>query len=258
MTTHTVTVRATPAQLARTLRNLPQSSRGTSAAAKVLLVRCGLALLGKIKEAFLAKARGGTDEAGERWKPLSPFTIAYSRRHPGLARKGKGKRTRLHHPSAILSQKQRQRWWEVYGRMKARFSERGEAGAKAHAARYAWKVLKDEGAPTIIGRYGATPVEILRDTGLLFNSLSPAIPPAAASSAPPRTKEQVFLLKRAEVMIGTKRKWAWVHHHGSARVPQRRLWPRVEDWPASWWAALAEQAQYGVIDVLLYELGRLS
>ncbi len=164
------------------LGSLPDLAR-TSAP---LQVRLGLTLLGRIKNAFIVKAKGGTDEAGLRWKPLAPLT----------------------------------------------------------------KKL----------RRGKPPYLILRDTGLLLNSLTPgAITPGA--STPPVVPEQVFRLNPGVVTIGTVRPWAWAHHQGlpfrRPPLPQRRLWPEVSHWPSSWWLDLAEQAQQGIVDIVIDQVGKL-
>jgi hypothetical protein len=192
----TVYVRASRADVRQALRQLPTLARSGGPIADAMMTRCGMALLGRIKTAFVAKARGGTDEAGDSWKPLSPKTIAYSRRHPGVP---KARAWAAHRPSYALTDKQRDRWWDVYRQRLAIYK-----GDKGHAAAVAWLILKGEGATTLLDKYGNTKVEILRDTGLLLNSLSPGV----ASS------ERIFQVGRGEVIVGTNRKGAAAHHKG--------------------------------------------
>src|SRR5207247_1539579 len=129
--------------------------------------------------------------------------------------------------------------------------------AAAHAAATAWVVLKAEGATTLLAKYGQTSVEILRDTGLLLNSLTPVIQPDAAGASPPRVSLQVFQVHSGDVVVGTKREWAYTHHRGvPGRIPQRRLWPPPEKWPQRWWNDLLVQARQGVIDVVLWMFRR--
>lgn len=238
----------------RLLERLPSSIQRSSSdiadPVRVLLVRIGLAALFRIQKAFIVKSRGGTDETGLRWAPLSPRTIAYSRRHPGLPKR---RPRRQYHPSYALTKKQRDRWWTIYKRSLARY-----AGDKAHAARAAWFVLKQEGATTLFDRYSKTQVDILRDTGLLLNSLSPVTPPQSATSSPPKRDKQIFLLRRGEVRIGTNRKGAAAHHEGNPRrkLPQRRLWPEPGKWTPQWWDDLLTQARQGIIDIVLHLLRR--
>lgn len=251
-----VTVRASLPQVLRTIRFLPVAAAhaaGARSAAYALMTRMGLACLGRIRKAFLDKARGGSDETGLRWKPLSPYTIAYSRRHPGVP--GKKVRARFA-PSWMLTAQQRQRWWSLYGRYRNAF--RSEPDASGHAAAAAWRVLKSEGAETLMSVYGNTKVEILRDTGLLFNSLSPGVAITPGMIRPPRKANQIFRVGPGQVIIGTSRKWASTHHRGvPGRIPQRRLWPEPSRWPTSWWTDILEQAQQGAVDIAIALLGAL-
>ena len=86
-------------------------------------------------------------------------------------------------------------------------------GNRSHAAAVAWLVLKIEGAKTLVDKYGHRIVEILRDTGLLLNSLSPGV----------YSSERVFKVGHGEVIVGTNRKGAAAHHHGvPGRLPHHR------------------------------------
>ena len=116
-------------------------------------------------------------------------------------------------------------------------------------------ILKAEGAKTIIGEYGGMQVDILRDTGLLLNSLSPGY--ATNYESVPQVENQVFRPGRGEVIIGTNRKWAAAHHHGvPGRLPQRRLWPEPKDWPSGWWGSILDAAREGLIEITQFMLER--
>lgn len=231
-----VNVRATRRQVRAAVASLPTVARSGGPLANAMMTRVGLAILARIRTAFVAKARGGTDEAGGQWQPLSPKTVAYSK----TRQRGKGGRTRTEkkresRPSQALNKKQQDRWWEVYRRVLA-----ASKGDKRRAAAVAWAVLKREGARTLVDKYGSRQVEILRDSGLLLNSLSPG-----TSSA-----EQVFRVGPGEVIVGTNRKGAAAHHNGvPGKLPQRRLWPAPSNWPASWWADVMDQAKQGLLDL---------
>jgi hypothetical protein len=231
---HKAAIKAAVARSLGVARN-----RGTIADA--MMTRVGLTILGRIRTAFVVKARGGTDEAGESWKPLSPKTIAYSK----TRQRGRGGRTRTEkgrpvRPSQALDNKQQARWWEVYRRQLAIYK-----GDKRHAAAVAWLVLKREGAKTLLDKYGHRQVEILRDTGLLLNSLSPGV----------MSNESVFRIGNGEIIVGTNRKGARGHHHGiPGRLPQRRLWPAPDKWPAPWWADIRDQVKQGMVDIILYSI----
>ena len=146
----------------------------------------------------------------------------------------------------------RSKWWKIYGQQLARFH-----GDKGHAAAIAWIVVKEEGAKTIIGEYGNTPVQMLRDYGLLLNSLSPSLAPDRATDVAPIVDNQIFRLAPAAVTIGTNRVGAAAHHKGiPGKLPQRRLWPDPAKWPAAWWKGLLSQARQGIIDVVTSLLKR--
>ncbi len=238
-----VYVRTTRAAIRAAVAAIPEAAlgmHGAKTAADAMMTRMGMVALGRIKKAFITKSRGGTDEAGDRWKPLSPYTIAYGRRHPGLPAPSKRAAAR---PSYALTAKQRTRWWSLYSQGLAMYK-----GDKGRAARRAWSILRAAGATTLFDKYAHTQVDILRDTGLLLNSLSPGVP----------SGEQVFRLGRGEVIVGTNRKWARVHHEGSrnGRIPQRRLWPNPIRWPASWYTDILEQARAGLADIAVLLIKR--
>lgn len=226
----TVHVRADRAAIRDALARIPEEMRGSGQASQAMLLRCGMVLLGRIKRAFVVKARGGTDEAGDRWAPLSPKTIAYGRRGRTKAERGRASR-----PSQALTAGQQHRWWTYYRQGLAIFK-----GNKGAAARRAWAILRrDGGVATLLEKYGGRQVEILRDTGLLLNSLSPG-----SNSA-----EQVLRTGRGEVVVGTNRKGAKFHHEGTRRMPKRRLWPPPSSWPANWWKDITSEVRAGLAEI---------
>lgn len=237
MISRTIRVRASLAGVQNAIMRAPATSRSGGAVADAMMTRCGLAALGRIKKAFVTKSRGGVDEAGEKWKPLSPTTIAYRlTRQRGWGGRTRAQKARPAHPSQALTAGQQARWWQVYRRQLAIYK-----GNKAHAAAVAWIVLKKEGAQTLVHKYGGVNVDILRDTGLLLNSLSPA----------KTTDVSIFKVSPGEVAVGTNRKGAIYHHVGTARLPQRRLWPEPGNWPSSWWLDILEQLQQGLLDLVV-------
>jgi hypothetical protein len=245
-------VRASREQVLAILRTLPKIATGGSHAADVLKVRMGLALLGLIKRAFVKKAAGHTDEAGDRWPKLKPETVAYNRRHPGVL--WPGKKRAPYSPSWMLTKEQRARWWVLYrafGGRAAQGAAYHQRGQRSFAAARAWRIIKSEGAKTLLGTYGGVRVQTLRDTDLLFNSLSPGIVIGAAKPPvpPPMPEWQVFEYPAGSLIIGTNRQHAARHHEGRGHNPTRRLWPEPIRWPDSWWSAVQEQGLYGLIDI---------
>lgn len=232
---------------------------------RALWVRVGFQALSLIKASFLEKSLGGTDEAGESWKPLAKSTVAYSRRHrklPGDPKMSpvfsraknlrwipRSSKRAAFAPSYALTEKQRTRWWQDYARLLAQYK-----GDKGHAAATAWILAKGRGATTLMEQFGNMKPPILRDTFLLYNSLSPGA--AGATGKPEKVKGQVFRVEAGKVIVGTNVPYAKFHHEGTKRCPQRRLWPAPRKWPSSWWGQLLNQARGGLIEVVIQLLTR--
>ncbi len=148
------------AALRGVISSIPQGIARTSDGQEILS-RCGQLILDRIKAAFMVKSGGGTDDAGDRWVPLKPATIAYSR-----SQRNKIESARQSRPSQSLNAKQQSRWWQLYRQGLAMFR-----GDKSRAAKRAWVILKGEGATTLISKYGGRKVDILYKTGGLYNSI---------------------------------------------------------------------------------------
>lgn len=227
-----VHTRLTKEAIARLIRALPQELRAGGSIPDAVMQCAALALLGRIHKAFLIKSRGGTDEAGDRWAPLKPATIAY-----GRIKRGKRESARNERPSQALTKKQQAQWWTLYRQGLAMYR-----GNKASAARRAWGILKRSGAQTLIRKYGSARVSILNDSGQLLRSLTPGS----------GSGDQIIRVQRGGVSIGTSRPGAMAHHNGSPSrgLPQRKLWPDVQDWPQSWWQDITREIQRGLVELL--------
>lgn len=230
MSDHTITVSASSGTIINALVTIPQQARMGSIA-NAMMRRVGLVIMKLIKEAYIAKSRGGYDAAGDKWRPLDPRTIAYSRR--GRTRTEKKRESR---PSQALNKKQNARWWDLYRQGLVIFK-----GNKGSAAKRAWTILKRSGARTIIAKYGGRKVEILRDTGVLLNSLSPH-----SSSG-----YRIFKIENGSVTIGTSVPYAKFHHFGTKRMAMRRLWPPVKNWPQAWWDDILVAMKQGITDITI-------
>jgi hypothetical protein len=197
----------------------------TTGAVHGLQLAMGVQALSLVKDAFVVKARGGTDAAGIQWKPLDPRYIAYGRRHPGLTHKKKGER-----PRGLLTQKQDDRWRAVFAGSYCHMAAQGmsDVRARGNAAAQAWTVVKAEGAKTILETFGKTAVEIGRDTDRMFNSLSPGL------SGPSGDPDQVFRFEPGAVIVGTNVKYAGPFH------AKRPLWPEPDKWPQAWLDMLSD------------------
>lgn len=219
----TIHVHMSKARLLQKLYAIPRITKQDGAP---ILQRMGAVVFRRIQKAFITKSRGGTDDAGERWRPLSRITI--------LKRLRK-RRPTTDRPSSSLTAGQRDRWWSYYRAALARFH------VKEIAAKIAWTQLKKTGGFGHFDKYGASSVDILRDTEELYNSLEPGAP------------KNIFRIKRGEAELGTSRKGARSHHLG-IRLPRRRLWPHPSDWPSSWWNEILIEARAGLIEIIVAEL----
>ena len=233
MSQTTLHLRTSKAELQAALAKLPAILAGKepdpTGLAQGIPLAVGIEALSIIRTAFIAKSRGGTDEAGESWAPLSKKYLAYGRRHPGLNRKrgAAAKKGRASRP--LLTEAQNQRWKQLYaGKLRQLARAAGgsvatgpSADIKGHAAAYAWLIVKAEGGKTILGTYGDAPHEIGRDTGQMFASLSPGAPRNRLDVQP------------GAVIVGTNVKHAGHFHK------RRRLWPEEGRWPQVWLDRLA-------------------
>lgn len=218
--------------------------------ARGVFLTLGFSALSSIQDDFITKARGGVGADGVQWPPLSPKTLAYSRRFgPGEKAKlkkaaglGRGHSKGPGGKPGLLNAAQLKRWRQVYGTRLARFLLSMPAGeAKARAAQIAWATVKAEGAKTMLEVFGKRQVDILRDTGVLFNSLSPGelggsgtaityIPPSGDGS-----ENQLFQPIANGVIVGTTVAYAESHQNGdpSRNVPARPFLP-TGDVPEVW------------------------
>src|SRR5262245_42589991 len=141
----TVVFRGSRADVITLVRTLVSAAAGRSAdplgVVEPVLTRGAVALLSKIQQAFVVKARGGTDEAGITWKPLERKTVA-GRRTTRAELKSLGITGRRER--GLLTPAQNQLWRRIYAQVRARLHARGVTGreADATAARIAWAKLK--------------------------------------------------------------------------------------------------------------------
>lgn len=227
----------------------------TTGIARGFMLAIGVAALTDIKDAFVTKARGGTDEMGIRWPPLTKEYLAYGRRFArgeavGLKRAaGLDPKTNRFAPGrgkGLLTKEQLTRWRQIFARLVPRFymSTGNIAFAKTRAAQIAWATLKKEGAKTKLEVFGSRQVEILRDTGVLFNSISPGLMsgqpgPNATYAKPsaPGGEQQIFDLSPGQVVVGTTVAYAAAHNKpDKATVPRRQFLPDdASQVPEVWW-----------------------
>lgn len=237
--------KGTRADLVLTLRRLSAalagtgSSAGVSRAVRAILIRGAVALLSRVQQAFVVKARGGVGDDGIRWPRLSRKTIA-ARRTTRAERKALGvggRRTR-----GLLTPAQDKRWRGIFASTLAHMNARGVAGGAARAAAIAWATLKREGAKTKLDVLGGRTVEILRDTGMLLRSLTPGF-----EDAPTKQPGQVVEVTPGKVAVGSNVPYAATHHRGRpGRIPARRLWP-TDGIPSAWSRAMGDAMIRGIV-----------
>lgn len=254
-------VRASREEIRRRIALLPMILSGRvpdqHGIARGFVLRLAVAFLEKVKLAFIAKSRGGTDEAGISWPPLSREYLAYGRRFgrgeqaalKAAAGLGRANRFAPGGNKGLLTASQLKRWNQVFASSMKWLQARGESleEAKGHAAAIAWSTVKKEGARTKLDVFGSRQVEILRDTGVLFNSLSPGELSASGADAAYQAPDgQIVEHHPGELIVGTNVAYAAAHH--KAKNPRRRrpLWPEADQIPQAWWSYFSRQAAGGM------------
>jgi hypothetical protein len=234
----------------------------------------GFAALSDIKADFIRKAKGQPGEDGQTWAPLSPKTIARRRIGPGDKRiphiaarlqaekdaakaarqkfdaDTKRRRDRLAARFALSmppSEARKRADEQIKAeRKEADFRLRGQIALANATGKRRWEILAQR------------QVDILRDTGVLLNSLSPGQisgdgpgivyqPPGGDGG-----DKQVFSLFDSGVIVGTTVKYAKTHQEGDAsrKIPARPFLPTrgvpqvwLDRWADAGQVALAEGAR---------------
>lgn len=232
----TITVRVnriTKANLKRVLRNVPSYCVGRvvdyHGIGRMFRLNMAIAFLEKVSTAFDVKSRGGTDDLGNRWKPLKKETIAQRPLHPGDKKRlgiTKGMKFR-----GLLTAEQDKLWRGIFRSNFLKLASRiGKAAAAVQAAKLAWAIVKAHGGKTKLEVLGNRNVLINRITDALFDSLSPGSRGRAGTSdrvstyTPP--EGQLFQVDRpGEIVLGSKIKYAERVAKLRALIPRRhRPW----------------------------------
>lgn len=220
-------VRAFARRLALILAGREQDEMGIR---RGFLLALGFGALSDFKAAFITKARGGTDEAGVKWPPLKPETIANRRVGP---------RDKQNAPIAEREKIVKRETKRLLRRLRLSLPENE---AQFRAKQMAQAIATRETGKTKVQTLGSRQVDMLRDTGILFNSLSPgrlsggANPSGYSKPTAPGGSEQVFDLSREGIIVGTNVKYAATHNYGRGKIPQRMFIPERESQiPDIWW-----------------------
>lgn len=217
-------------------------------------LRVAFAFFMVVKEEFIVKSRGGTDAAGIQWPALSAEYLAYTR---PMGRNGSGSRSPPHAgglaPGRVgndgfMSALDLTLWRRDYAQALAWLSASEDVKvAKGHAAAIAWNKAKTRGVKTKLQVFGKRDVEILRDRGILFNSLSPGIineagPDASYSPA----ENQVVEDQPGMLIVGTSVPYAYYHQVNPGRRP---IWPNNGELPDVWMDDIIEVAVSGLLRI---------
>lgn len=195
----------------------------------------GFGALSDIKDAFVTKTRdGGTDDMGIRWPPLKPETIARRRVGDGD----------LKTPTIKLREDVKNRYLrsKEAKALRARLTlSLGAAKANERVRQIAGQLTTSKTGTTRVEALGYRDVDILRDTGVLFNSLSPgqvAVGPGNSYQKPTGKggDHQIFKADPARVVVGTNVPYAKIHDKGGGKIPRRQILPdNGGQVPKLWW-----------------------
>lgn len=208
----------------------------------------GLAFLANIKDAYITKARGGTDELGIQWKPLKPETIANRRVGPGDTRRGA--------PNADAIRERQRIERREYRRLLTRFlATMPRAEAERRARQAAAQIATRQTGKTKKETLGGRNVEMLRDTGVLLNSLTPADRNGSSYTSPP---EQIMEVRPGSVTVGTNVLYARTHQEGddTRGIPARPFLPRDGDQLPQTWVDDMNDAAKVALEETISELFR--
>lgn len=247
----------TKAELLARLRQLPRTLTGSDPDSTGVVdaagLRTGGVLLSHIQGAYETKSEGGTDEMGIQWPPLAASTLALRRKVTGAKSLAKLRATLTALPAyrRQLIKIQRDRLLEVYrsapgSRVQRRQALRFLRLMQPHLAPSRYRKLVSEikdqkpAKGAALAFSGAFAV-ILRDTGGLFNSLSPTITPDTVLAAGPgsitvgsnkTTASGLNLLDLHDSDQPRAKK-----KDGTDRLPRRQVLPdAAHPIPQAWWA----------------------
>lgn len=152
---------------------------------------------------FKIKSKGGTDETGDKWKPLARATKAYRPNKKGLSAVMANRKKERGQTKGLLTVKQTALWRGIYssnfGRLAATM---GEGPARAQAAKVAWGIIKSKyGGKTKLSEFGDKDVPILIRSGRLLRSLEPG---KMSNNRYYPLKDQIYNLKGGRLQLGTK------------------------------------------------------
>lgn len=221
------------AKLQEVVDALSGAGSDASGIGQSVLIAMGMAALADITEAFVIKARGGTDAMGIQWEPLKPETVAARRVGPKDVKN-----------DPAIKERERIRKREYRKAYKRFLMSLPPEAARQRAAMVAGIRATRETGKTKMETLGFRNVEILRDTGILLNSLSPGVISGSGLNVQyvkPMADggdQQVFAAGGGVIIVGTNVPYAESHQEGdpSRNLPARPFMPPTADAiPDVWW-----------------------
>ncbi len=208
---------------------------------RAFLLTIGQETLNNVTEAYKIKAKGGTDEMGIKWPPLKPSTIAARRVGP---------RDKKNDPAIKEREKLVAKEYRVaYKRLVQSMSPRQ---ARTRAKQVSQAAVTRATGKTKVDVLGNRQVLILRDTGILLNSLGAGellISGATVSYNKPSDsggEYQVMEVQPGSVIVGTNVLYAATHQYGDAKrnVPRRQFLPDSDsEMPVKWWDRIVQRGE---------------
>lgn len=249
MSANTIYFRGTRQEAKQAIRSVVSMVGGnepdTLGVKRGVALSMGFAVLSDVKDAYVEKARGGTGEDGVKWAPLKPETIRNRRIGPG---------DKKANPDIAAREKEvKKRVKQLVGRYLVSMPPKM---ALETAKRVAQSQITRETKKTTVNVYGGRSVEILHDTGILMNSLSPGVLSGDGLNvnySPPTQQggeQQLFDVTDNGFIVGTNVAYAATHQYGSTKknIPARPFLPTNGQVPAVWWRRWLDVARAAVLE----------
>jgi hypothetical protein len=233
--------------------------------AKGFAARVAMTFFELVKANFIKLSRGGTGADGTVWPPLTKEYLAYGRSAEKALRWKDGRRIGTdvgglapgrhadgRQYNGYMDKDQLAKWYSIYRSALHLLAAREPISeAKIIAAKIAWARMKEAGVKTKIKELGERKVEILRDTGLLFNSLTPGTIMESAGSAnySPANEHQVYKHLPKKIIVGTNCSYAKFAHNAKDPKRRRRLWP--DELPEAWTKRINTQVRRGIVQSIM-------
>lgn len=209
-----------------------------------ILMSMGIQILSDVKADFIRKARHGRGEDGVEWPPLAASTVAGRRKGP------------KHHNKNAETKLRKKLTDKYYRQFYKRYSiSLGDQEAKTAARRQAETKATRETGKSKVDLYGDDEHEILVDTGVLINSLSPGSVSKTGEYTSP-SEHQEWDIKPNGFSVTTNVPYTGIQQNGSKKhsIPARRFIPRTL--PEIWRQRLVEATATAIANALQIALDR--